>query len=399
MASGIAAMTLLWGLSCIATAASATPQTAAVAIKPDVSVSHDAAPNLKLGAFLMYDWLWYKGDGALQDSTTRGGDYTDETGFRRVRVAAHGRLHDDVGYLVSLELADTLNKGSSVELYQLFISYSGLDPVKLKFGQFFEPFSLEAMTSSRDITFMERSLPYLFYPDRNLGVGIAAKPTDELYLEGGVFANNADSSNKSKRSYTGRIAYAPWNDDGKVVHFGASASYRVPENNSIRYSQGPEAAFAPNYFSASVTDVEAIVLSGLEAAMVSGPYSLQGEYIRSDVSRLDAKQKRSFDGYYVYGSWFITGESRLYRNGRFTGIKPKHKFNIARGGWGAWELAARISQVKADNGRSLSAVTLGVNWYLNRDVRFMANYVQADYERGPTRGTADIFEVRGQVEF
>ena len=136
MASGIAAMTLLWGLSCIATAASATPQTAAVAIKPDVSLSHDAAPNLKLGAFLMYDWVWYKGDGALQDPTPRGGDYTDETGFRRVRVAAHGRLHDDVGYLVSLELADTLNKGSSVELSQAFISYSGLDPVKLKFGQF-----------------------------------------------------------------------------------------------------------------------------------------------------------------------------------------------------------------------------------------------------------------------
>lgn len=374
-------------------------QKATPAGKPGEASAPDTVPSVKLGAFLMYDLTWHQGSGVLQNATTPSGEYADESGFRRVRVSASGKLHEDLNYNVSLEMADAVNQGDAVELYQALISYSGLKPVKLKVGQFFEPFSLEAMTSSRHTTFMERGLPYMFYPGRNLGAGVSAELADNLTLEGGLFANNVDSSGKSKESYTGRITYAPWHERGKVIHVGASASYRVPENNRVGYSQDPEAAFAPNYFSASVTSVDSVLLTGLEAAVVSGPFSLQGEYIQSDISRTNTSQERTFDGYYIYASWFVSGESRPYNNGRFTGIKPEHKFDIGKGVWGAWELALRSSQINADNGRTLSDVTLGVNWYLNRDIRFMANYVQADYEGDLTQGSADIFEVRGQVEF
>ena len=44
-------------------------------------------------------------------------------------------------------------------------------------------------------------------------------------------------------------------------------------------------------------------------------------------------------------------------------------------------------------------ITLGLNWHINRHARLMANYVVADYENGTAQGNADIFQVRGQVDF
>lgn len=363
-------------------ASMATPVTAQQAMptaKPQGVSAPNTVPSFKLDTVLRYELTWYQGSGALQDATTPTGEYANESGFRRVRITTGGKLHEDVSYKVSLEMADTVNQGDPVELNQAYITYSGLDPVNLKVGQFSEPFSMEAMKRAFSLRAMKRGLPYRFYPDRNLGIGISSEPTDNLTLEGGLFANNVDSSGKSKASYTGRITYAPRHNRDKVVHLGASASYRVPEN--------------------SRDNVDSVLLTVLEATVVSGPFSVEGEYIQSDISRINTRGKRAFDGYYIHASWFATGESRRYRNGKFASIKPEHTFNINKGGWGAWELTGRSGQVNDENGRTLSEITLGLNWYLNRDIHFIMNYVQADYARGLTQGNANIFEVRGQVEF
>ncbi|MGH8650675.1 MAG: porin [Gammaproteobacteria bacterium] len=57
----------------------------------------------------------------------------------------------------------------------------------------------------------------------------------------------------------------------------------------------------------------------------------------------------NFDGYYVYGSWFLTGESRPFltteiqpfddKRGEFSLIEPKRI--LGKGGFGAVELALR----------------------------------------------------------
>jgi phosphate-selective porin OprO/OprP len=56
-------------------------------------------------------------------------------------------------------------------------------------------------------------------------------------------------------------------------------------------------------------------LLGGELAVVYGPLSFQGEYIRTEVDR-DLGGDLDFDGYYAYASWFLTGESRNYRPGK-----------------------------------------------------------------------------------
>lgn len=367
--------------------------TSPVFAEPDNKVQKAPHSTFKLGGLFMYDAVGYQSHDALQGKTA---SYTHESRFRRVRLSAQGSLYEDWGYNVTLDFTNALNKVSHadpVNIWQASVSYSGFKAMKIKAGQFYEPFSLETATSSSATTFMERGLPYAFSPVRSVGIGFSAAPAKGLTLEAGGFTEDLNSAGNLKRAFTGRVAYAPVDTKGRLLHFGAGASYRVPGDNTLRYRARPESNLAPAWFSTgTIRNVDNIVLTGLEAAAVNGPVSLQAEYMRSDVSRGDGRQGRNIDGYYVYASWFLTGESRPYRDGRFGTIKPENS-------WGAWEVAVRNSAISDDRGEKLHDITLGFNWYINRHARLMANYVVADYENGTAQINADIFQVRGQVDF
>ncbi len=86
------------------------------------------------------------------------------------------------------------------------------------------------------------------------------------------------------------------------------------------------------------------------------------------------------DGFYVQAAYTLTGETRGYKSGSgaFAAIKPKNQ-------GGAWELVARYEDSEVDiPGRSLSAelerMVLGVNWYVNKNVKFMMNYVDSEMD-------------------
>ena len=99
-------------------------------------------------------------------------------------------------------------------------------------------------------------------------------------------------------------------------------------------------------------------------ALVYGPASLQFEWMSALVDRPigDAIQ---YNGYYIFGSFFLTGEHRPYKtsSGAFDRVKPKNNFD-GKGGWGALELAARYSMLDLNdedlNGGELSNFTFGL---------------------------------------
>jgi phosphate-selective porin OprO/OprP len=138
--------------------------------------------------------------------------------------------------------------------------------------------------------------------------------------------------------------------------------------------------------------------------MVYGPFSVQTEYLHACVN---AEDNQGFHGFYIYGSYVLTGEHRSYNTGRgfFETVEPKRKFDPFNGDWGAWEVGLRYSLLDLEHldledeeisGGRLHGVTAGLNWYLNKHVRLMANYTRSDREGV---GTADIVQSRLQVEF
>ncbi len=112
-----------------------------------------------------------------------------------------------------------------------------------------------------------------------------------------------------------------------------------------------------------------------------------------------------FDGFYASASWFLTGESRSYdaAEGMFGRVIPNHPFDWGRGGWGAWEVAARYSQVDLDDagvhGGRLGMWMLGANWYPHSHVKWRFDYGIGQVEGPSNDGRLQVFATRFEMDF
>lgn len=300
-------------------------------------------------------------------------------------------------------------------IQDLYLRYSGFRPIEIRVGQFKEPISLESQRSSKYVTFMERALPLAFVPSYHLGIG-AASHGDNWSAASGVFREGVQDGFGDSAGWgaSARLTIAPLHASRKIVHFGLSSAYRVPDDasRSLRFRTHPESDLTDVYFinTHDMGDVGEHALVGMETAVVLGPWSLQGEYLHDFVHRDGGKADIDFYGWYAYSSWFLTGESRHYNAGRgaFGRLKPNRNFDLA-GGIGAWELAVRYSTLNLNDsaiagGREDNA-TLGLNWYPNTNLRLMANYVFVHVDEvttGRHRHSSEnprVLQFRVQYEF
>lgn len=357
----------------------------------------DGQYAFELGGRLMVDGAFHD-----QNKTSHG----NGTELRRARIDIEGVLHGDWGYELGIDFAD-----GGADIKDAHVSYNALWPTKIQIGQFKEPFSLEELTNSKHITFMERALPNAFVPGRSIGVG-ARSHGDAWSAAAGIFGeafdDDADNEGDEGWGMTGRATFSPLHSETRVIHFGTSASFRKPDDEKkVSFKQRPESHITDIKYldTGKIDHTDGVMKYGLEAAGVFGPISLQGEYIFTNVSRDGGAEDVSFDGGYVYVSWFATGETRPYKEktGRFGRIKPKSKH-------GALELAARYSMMDLNDGAITGGreenFTFGVNWYINPNIRLMANYICVDNDKHADAGgelagndTPQIFQTRFQIDF
>lgn len=356
------------------------------------NANSDAGYTFKLSGQIMYDVTQYQ---IHEQGDAQDGVRINERDVRRARLSARGDLNNHWQYNVSLNVANALNNTPDedpIELWQAYVSYQLWSNGKLKLGQYVEPFGLENATSSLSITFMERGLPYALTPIVGQGAGIAITPNKYIFAEVGVFTRDVNANANLSSAATGRIAFAPIQAKGRLIHLGLNYSEREPEQDEVRYRTTPEADFAPTLFSSgTLSDVQSITLNGIEGAIVIGSASLQAEYISAELHR-NIKESRQLESYYVYTSYVVTGETRPYQNGRFKSIKPKSR-------WGAWELALRYSEINDNEQRKLNTLTFGMNSYINQHLRLMFNYIHAQKDHNDNQSQADVYQMRLQANF
>lgn len=349
------------------------------------------------------------------------GDLQNGFGFRRVRLGAQGNIEDSASWVSEVELA-----GGNVRLRDVFVGLDALPGVRqIRIGHFREPYSLEGMTSSNFITFMERSPTNVISPARNWGVCGFWWPDDErLLFSTGAFRDGTGNDGQSTGdgdhwAYTTRLTglpiYEPGGENFRLVHLGAAFSQRVPPGGVINFTprigssllsveDNPGSPVLPSL------DIPAsnYQLYNLQAASVSGPLSLQAEWSAAAVHQ-PAADVIFVHGVYLSGSYFLTGEHRGYNRtrGSFDQVEVFEPVTRSGGGRGAIELAARFayfdfasSNLPLDaNGDAAQTyvyeLTAGLNWYLNSYTRIMFDYTAGIPDKvGFDPTVAHIFGIR-----
>lgn len=355
--------------------------------------------KLKIGGRLQTDWLWSSEDNAIKLDV---GEQEDGVEVRRARLYFSGLIYDNVEYKLQFDFA-----GGDADLKDAYLGLTDFPLGKLRMGHFKEPFSLDELTSSKNITFLERALPNVFAPGRNTGFMLHNTcPEERMTTAIGVFRSTDDYGedvDDGGYNITGRVTALPIyeNKGANLVHLGAAYSYRNPDD-SIQYRQRPEAHLTDRFVDTGSFAGDQVDLVGLEAAWVNGSLSLQGEYMMADADRLGGGSDVDFNGYYVQACYFLTGEHRSYKTseGAFSRVKPKENYSAACGGPGAWEVKARYSGLDLSDqditGGELDDISVGLNWYLNPNTKIMWDYVHADKD---DIGEADMLMMRLQFDF
>ena len=170
--------------------------------------------------------------------------------------------------------------GGGTALKDAYIGLTDFPLGKLRMGQFKEPFSLEELTSSNYMTFVERAVPNAFAPSRSVGFMLHDVALDSrMTWAAGLFRDTDDTGfdmDDGGYNLTGRITGLPWyKDEGEsLLHLGVAYSHRNPDE-TVRYRARPEAPMIDRFVDTGTTDADRATLLGLEAAWVAGPVSLR----------------------------------------------------------------------------------------------------------------------------
>ena len=360
--------------------------------------SPDKNFRLKLGGRIQWDLSMYDARGGIEEI----GDFDDGTEIRRARFYYSGTFHKRFEFKTQIELSQP-----HIEAKDVYIGLLDLPIGNLRLGHFKEPFGLNELTSSKYLTFMERSQTTdTFALGRNTGIMLHDHALGERMTWAVGFFRATDEFFNGEISdglhLTGRVTALPWyEEDGrKLLHVGVAWSHRDPGGDHIDLDARPGSHLAPKH--AAIDDIEAdsVDLLGLEAALVHGPFSLQGEYIHAFINRKIGGELQ-FNSFYIQASYFLTGEHRNYETdvAEFGRIRPKHNYGEDHG-MGAWEIAMRyvyLDLIDDDiRGGRVSDLSVGLNWYLNPNARVAWNYVYTDTQDS---GFVNIFQMRFQLAF
>ena len=346
-------------------------------------MSADEQHHMRIGARLDFDINFDDSDAASLDD---GGPENDTIGFRRSRLMLEGTSYGSIGYRA---VVDFNGQTAGTEFADLYMTLDNFLVGRLTVGQSFEPFGLEANTYSENISFQERSLlTQLATPGRGVGLKVDDFVEDTNFGWAiGVFSSGGTKglagpgagqlgaaaipgdatgigANALEANYAvpGRATFAPMmsEDGSEVLHVGASFTTRGTDTNlALGGGYDDDTRFA------------------VEAAYVTGPLSLQFEYLNAAWSGAGTAADLDVDGVSVQAGYMLTGETRQYSRGSFGGVVPDSEWSGFGGdGTGAWEAAIRWAQTNVErNGvvdAGLDQIDVGINWYLNQHSRFMA---------------------------
>jgi phosphate-selective porin OprO and OprP len=421
--------------------------------------SADAKNSIRLAGVFQSDYRYY--DQGTRDirnrSNGRAGDL-DTNGFsdannswllRRVRPTIQGTLFGKYDFRTTFELG-----GGSASAIDAYIDARLHPGFKIRAGKF-KPFvSLERLQAAQDIKFLERSyVSNAILPSRDLGIAIYGDVLgNRLNYAFGLNNGVTDGGNASTGvefdgdpEYTARLFASPFSAGYSALTnlgFGVAVTYTdyrgernlnftdtsaadaarngLPpyltngQNTFFRYSSaaiadGVRLRFAPqaNYYYGPLGIIAEYASVKQDVSLTTGGSPSTGGAATNTVVIPGTNTSFTHEAWEIAASYLLTGEDASYR-----GVKPNQDFDFTTGGWGAWELLARYSEINLDEAafqnitrtsfstdtyanlsESAAAAhswTVGVNWWLNPNTKLALNYEQTLFDGGAGDGILPI---------
>ena len=323
-------------------------------------------------------------------------------------------------------------------------------------GKFKEPFGLERLQLSPNNRFIELGLPSDLVPNRDLGLQVSGTwsyGTGNLTYQAGWFDGVMDGSstdanttpdidNNDAKDWVARLFAQPFLNSSlpalKGLGVGAAVSY-VNQTGSATNSLLPvyKTETQRAFFSYDPARAATNALPAAGAAYADGQrlrYSPQAFYyvgsfgLLSEYVRESQAVARKFGGgteqatvhpesWQVAATYLLTGDKATFGT-----VVPNRPFRLNDPGWGAFEVAARFSELDlgeapfgstpalsgnwfADpsrQARKALAYTVGLNWYLTQNVAWYVDYTATHFDLvapGAYRNKEEAFFTRFQVAF
>lgn len=317
---------------------------------------------------------------------------------RRIRLGAEGTIPGGLGYKCEADFAN-----ANVAFGDCIITYTPKNaPINIAIGNQETNNGLEQMTSSRFSSFMERAaFDDAFIDTRRIGINLGyVNASNDFRINGGLWATHSIDSSLDQDGWIGgmRTVYSPLMN-GNQLHFGANFQYRKFAQNdkgTTSSAVGSPSTYQVAQYQArpftQLTNIRFVntgsyaaksdYIVGLEAAGIFKSLHVvaEGQYLHSNaysagdtitfnaatddpVDQLDQFSSPtfvpdgnpSFWGGYLEAGYFITGETRGYKNGLWDRTKVLKPFS--KGGLGAFQVIGRVDYLDLQSSKLLHGCT------------------------------------------
>jgi phosphate-selective porin OprO/OprP len=373
--------------------------------------------------------------------------------FRRVRFGVEGRFFKDFIYEMRFDFGGSDQEGAGI-INIARVGYVGIPNLRIQAGALQPILTMYDSTSSAELTTMERpqvvttlvsnfggdngrrgvELTYQkegFLMDGDNFLFSTAVTGDRVATNGGTHTGGPDDE---KTQWIGRAAYRFFSDGDSNAQVGGSFAQVMSLQGqapgaarTLQLRERPEIRVTGERFidtgSLNLEPDTSALAYGFEFGANWKNIYVAGEWYKYELDARNTALDPEFSGWYVEGEWILTGENKRYvASGTNNNIAVFRGPSITSpwsmgGGLGAWSLHARYSTLDLNwnegvfgsvapaggvRGGAETNVNLGVTWYLNTNLKMMAEWNQVSVERLNAAGAsldADFDVVQGRMMF
>jgi phosphate-selective porin OprO/OprP len=362
--------------------------------------SGDGSFVLRLRTLFQVDGRFY----GSEQGEREGLETVDDLLVRRGRLELTGTLFEQFDFRIMPDFAP-----ENPNLLDAWLRWRLKPALQIQVGKVKLPVGLEREQTREFNLFNEFGYPTSLVPNRDTGLNVQGQVLDGgLSYYAGIYNGASDGASPTNDTNDGKTAAArlfatPTAGRWKGLGIGIAATHGRQEGPPSPYRTVGQQIFH-EWRPEVTTDGEVSRVAG-QLYWFRGRFGGIGEWVAAshEVSAPGARAELENTAWLATVSWVLTGEENTFR-----GVRPRHNVDPRKGEWGAWQLLARVTELDVDDDafpifadpvRSSSRARsygVGINWYLNPQIRVSADYHLTELEGGDLD---DEDAITGRVQF